>query len=256
MGDPLNDNKDVQYQKLVDARKKCALCKAKPDYELLNASSIQHGRFDSQELGPWSLWHADLNAAVLVIGKDFGSVAYFEKNNGCDEIENPTNSALINDLKHAGISLTPPKRVPHAPNKGSGFFFSNSVLCLARDHKNLGNESMTTKVYPEWVKTCSSYYLGKLISILAPKIIISLGKEALYAVAVALDKQNDWGIDNNLNFLLASKVDRAAPFQANEILVFPVFHSSFRHINRGSELNKSDWSRIKEQILIALGNKT
>jgi len=57
---------------------------------------------DQNQINPWSVWQNNLEAKILVIGKDWGSVDYFRQNHGRDNDANPTNMTLQNLLAAVG----------------------------------------------------------------------------------------------------------------------------------------------------------
>lgn len=67
------------YKSLVEKRKDCSLCNG-----LSNPAAVANGKYDSNEIGPWSLWQANLNTNLLVVGQDWGDVKYFKKWEGKD----------------------------------------------------------------------------------------------------------------------------------------------------------------------------
>ena len=90
-------DKLVEYAALVSDRKACHRCSG-----LFNPSEVEHGSLDSNQIGPWSLWQGNLEAALMVVGQDWGDVAYFPKNRGRGLARSGTNRALVELLAVAG----------------------------------------------------------------------------------------------------------------------------------------------------------
>lgn len=63
--------KRERCQALVQKRKQCRLCRG-----VTNCSEFPQ---DSDQIGPWSLWHGDLDADILLVGQDWGDVDLFNK---------------------------------------------------------------------------------------------------------------------------------------------------------------------------------
>ena len=63
----LSADKSERYFQLVEARKACTACAG-----LSNPSTFHEGEFDSAQIGPWSRWQGNLNAAVMIVGQDWG----------------------------------------------------------------------------------------------------------------------------------------------------------------------------------------
>lgn len=88
----------LAYQDLVVRRKACRSCPG-----LTNPADCGGGRFDRDQLGPWTLWQGNLNADLVVVGQDWGNDTYFLSNSGRDIAGNPTNKTLRDLLSVAGV---------------------------------------------------------------------------------------------------------------------------------------------------------
>lgn len=60
--------KQRQYAVLVVERKQCRLCVG-----LRNPADTGFAEHDSDEIGPWTRLHGDLNAELMVIGQDWAA---------------------------------------------------------------------------------------------------------------------------------------------------------------------------------------
>ena len=63
--------KEAAYRRLVEKRKSFQFEK------LLNPSEIEGGRYDCDHVEPWARWVGNLNAKIMLVGKDFGGKAFF-----------------------------------------------------------------------------------------------------------------------------------------------------------------------------------
>jgi uracil-DNA glycosylase len=93
--------KQRQYRDLVKKRNACRLC-----IGLTNPADVALERYDSDEIGPWSRLHGDLDAQLMIVGQDWGDVRYFNDNKGLDRLDNPTMCNLEKLLSHIGISVS------------------------------------------------------------------------------------------------------------------------------------------------------
>lgn len=165
-----------QYQALVGERKQCRLCVGLTNPAVVQARDADTpGHMDCDEIGPYSQWHHDLNATLLVVAKDFAPVSKFIHYGGWPGSDVPTNNRLSKYLPLAGFDAGSIS----AGHAGSGLFFTNSVLCLP------GGTNMRTKVNPTDVRTCTTQFLGRVIALIAPKAIAALGSHATEAVVEA-----------------------------------------------------------------------
>lgn len=62
--------KQERYDRLVSERKQCRCQECRP---LCNQSQICGGAYDYNQIGSWSLWHGNLDAKIVVVGRDWGS---------------------------------------------------------------------------------------------------------------------------------------------------------------------------------------
>lgn len=125
---------------------------------------------DQNQINPWSVWQNNLEAKILVIGKDWGSVDYFRQNHGRDNDANPTNMTLQNLLAAVGYDpglFSQPNPQP--------LFFTNAVLGIRE------GKAMSGPVRMSWLTDCMPF-TQELLEIIRPRIIVTLGAIPLAAV--------------------------------------------------------------------------
>ena len=141
---------------MITCRKACSWCRG-----LTNPSQCESGKFDSGQIGPWTLWQGNLHAEVLVVGQDWG-----------DTPSNPTNKTLRHLMSVAGLRID----APSAANSGAGIaFFTNAILCLKHG-------GMQAAVDPVWFANCGKLFLRPTIELIAPNAVVTLGVRAYRAV--------------------------------------------------------------------------
>lgn len=217
-------SKDLRYSLLVEARKKCGSCPG-----LMNPSKVCGGSLDSDEIGPWSRWHGDLNAEVVIVGQDFSNVSYFEANNGGDSATNQTNIRLTRFLKPLGYDLD-----PRARGDQSRLFFTNAILCLKTTEK-----VSQGRIQDEWLEGCGQNFLRPLIDLIEPKVVVTLGGHALRGIqrAYGLPEQP---LSRVVNFPEGQKL-------SDRTQLFAVYHLSPQISNtatRTAHQQDLDWRRI------------
>lgn len=249
LGNRFAHMKASQYASLTQERKGCTRCVG-----LQNPSQVEQGKYDSEHIGPWSLWQGNLNADIMVIGQDWGDVEFFTKNKGADPEGNPTNQNLAKLLRTIGVEIGSPGTPTPSP-----VFLTNAVLCL----KDGGLQGPTDR---EWFTNCG-YYLQRLYQLVNPVVVVTVGKGAFDCFKTAVYNSADWtppyaygpmsfreeetdGIQNRQKVVTRS-------FKANVELEpgidlpcskwFPVYHCGARSVNmnRKWEQQVNDWSRIK-----------
>jgi uracil-DNA glycosylase len=173
-----------------------------------------------------------LDAALLVIGQDWGDVAYFTKNCGADAGNNPTNVTLTQLLASVGVTI-------NGPDVLAGFrgpaFFTNAVLCLKAG-------GLQAAVDAEWFKNCGVRFLKPTIDLVTPRVAVSLGERAyrairqLYALPVVP---------------FAAAVDNADGFMLGSVTrYFPLYHCGRRVLNthRPFARQLEDWAKVKKAL--------
>jgi uracil-DNA glycosylase family 4 len=229
--------KQGEYSSLVENRKNCKLCSNNLNF-INPANVLPNNQYDSNEIGPWTLWQNSLNAKILIVGQDWGSENDFKVQMGKDK-DGDTNSNLGKLCASIGIDLDPPTK----NIKNQKLFFTNQVLCL----RNNSNVSLDKKENWEVCKKCGENYLKPLIEIIKPEVIIALGKFAFKNIAELYgsdlknmsNKGNNIIIDSYMKNL--GNIYRIKDGPA----VIPVCHCSPKQITRNIDDQIKDWRIIK-----------
>jgi hypothetical protein len=145
-----NNTKKTRYEALVKARKECRVCSG-----VSNASDIDDGKFDCDEVGALSLWQGNLDAELMVVAQDFGDVRWFLEAEGRPTSTSTTNTTLVHLLRSAGLNIDLANRTTA---KGL-LFFTNAVLCM----KQGGARGSQASVRPEWLRNCGTRFLRPTI---------------------------------------------------------------------------------------------
>lgn len=215
-------DKESAYRYLVHARKECRACDG-----LVNPSRCEEGRFDCGEIGAWSAWQGNLDAPLLVVGQDWGDVAWFVRESGQSTSTSVTNTTLIRLLHTVGFDI-PLAR--DSTGRGS-LFFTNAILCL----KNGGAQG---RVQREWFQNCGTRFLRPLVELVRPKVVVGLGERAYGAVL------DSYGLEPG-DFRAA--VDSPDPVELSTgVVAFAVYHCGARiqNTHRKLETQLRDWDRI------------
>ena len=215
--------KQQRYDALVETRKACRLCVG-----LSNPALARLRRFDSDQIGPWSRLHGDLDAQLSIVGQDWGGMKYYKDNKGLDKLDNPTMCNLEKLLNHVGIHVS----VTTYANHGRGVFLTNAVLCLK-------DGGLQAKIELEWVRNCGSNFLRQQIEIVQPKVVVGLGASAFHAVLRAFGHP------------IVELRDAIEDMQGCEISdgvrLFAAYHCGAGTVNRNRDLKQQsrDWERIQ-----------
>ena len=219
-------NKQEAYKALVAKRKQCGLCAG-----LRNPAAVAGGRFDSEEIGAWSMWQGNLNAEIVVVGQDWGSIPYFEKYEGRDKdqpSENPANRHLRELLGGIGVTIGRPR-----DPQDQIIFLTNLILCLKEG-------GLQAPVKDSWFTNCAQTFFKPLMEIIRPRVVIALGKKTSESI---LD-------------LHGIPYSRTAPFYrilgqspfslTDRTRLFPVYHCGAGVTNRTRRmsLQVEDWMRV------------
>jgi uracil-DNA glycosylase len=215
-------DKRTKYLELVATRKQCCHCR-----ELKNPAVCAGGKYDSDEIGPWTRWQGALDADLMVIGQDWGDVAYFTSHRGLDEARNPTNRRLRELLAIAGYEIG---EVGAETGRGS-IFLTNAILCLKSG--GLGGP-----VKSAWFAECGSRFLRPQVELVRPRAVIALGEQAYRAICRAFHVRVQ-------PFRTAVESEQMVELSPG-IRLFSVYHCSSRVLaaTRRWEEQQADWRRI------------
>lgn len=215
--------KQRAYAALVEKRKLCHLCKG-----LTNPSASKLKRFDSDEIGPWSRLHGDLDAELMIVGQDWGDVDYFVKFKGLDDLKNPTMRNLQKILKHIGLDVS----CTSYSEKKRGVFLTNAILCLKRG-------GLQAKIDPRWVENCGHEFLRHQIEIVRPKVVVGLGASAFQIILDTFEKPSV-KLREAINDPMGCSL-------GDEIRLFAAYHCGSGVVNRTRNLETQckDWERIR-----------
>ena len=222
-----SERRDEAYAQLVRERKECTLCR---ELGLHNPAVPKLERFDSDEIGPWTRWLGDRNARLMIVGQDWGDVTYFQNNEGFDDCctNNPTNRNL-QDLLH-GIGLP----VSSGPQRSSGVFLTNAVLCLKEG-------GLQAEVEEKAFKNCREF-LRRQIEVISPAVVVTLGKRAYGAVVSA------FGRPREPTFRAAVERENIELF--SDCRLVPVYHCGRKstNMNRDIRQQRHDWARVERAL--------
>ena len=220
-----NETKQASYRALVTDRKCCCLC-AK---HLENASRIDGGDLDSNEIGPYTRWQGNLESPLVVVAQDFADVAGFRKYCGWAGHDVRTNRHLVELVREAGFVIAPPK----LGKPDNVLFFTNAVLCM----KAGGRRGRQQPVPQRCFANCSEF-LRRTITIVAPRVVVTLGRGALSAI------QREFGLSERGR--LSDLVGRHLHL-TNTIYLVPMYHPSPTVVNTHRPLNemRADWRALR-----------
>ena len=217
------ERKAQAYNNLVRERKACRACQG-----LINPADYT---YDSDQIGPWSLWQGNLDSDLLIVGQDWGDITYFEKWEGRDQpTGNPTNENLRLLLEHIGISIGKPR-----DHQEGELFFTNLILCLKQG-------GLQAPVEDQWLANCGEGFFRPLVEIVKPKAILALGKD----MAITILKLYDVGFNKNRTLKAMMK---ESPYTLTpSTVLFPLYHCGAGSVNRNRSIGeqKKDWERVAD----------
>jgi len=215
--------KELAYMDLIRKRKAFKFA------ELLNPSEIEGGLNDGDHVELWARWMGNLNAKIMLVGKDFGGKAFFIRFKGYCDPNSVTNRNLMMLFSCIGIDIGNPSN----PNNEAPVFFTNSIFGII-DSDSKGKNRISTRSKQESARE----FLQPLVHIIDPKIIIAMGKEACECLSFAINLPTVFSMVHALE---------ASPLKTRDSrLVFPVFHCGGLGVaNRPLVKQLEDWKRIK-----------
>jgi len=219
--------KHQEYIELVRSRKQCRVCA-----NLHNPASPELSAFDSDEIGPWTRLHGDLDADILIVGQDWGDVRYFNANRGLDDLKNPTVKTLEELLRSIDIDAS----FSRYGQVSTKLFLTNAILCLKQG-------GLQAKVETNWFSNCGRLFLKRQIEIVQPRVVVSLGERAYRSICSSFDLPIQ-------PFRVAVNDATGIQLSTGSTLI-PVYHCGRRILNthRPLQAQKSDWVRVKQALL-------
>lgn len=220
-------SKSHDYRSLVSERKLCRCCGA-----LTNPSDDCLREFDTNHLGPWSVWQGDLDAKLMVVGQDWGGSITFLRQGGRDS-ESPTNKNLRTLLESVGFyDLRPPQ---HPTVGRKGIFLTNALLCIKQGRDN-------GYVPARYYRNCREKFLRPTIELVQPDVVVSLGVQAYRSTMLAFSLSP--------KRTLAEAVESDGTTQLpNGTLLVPVFHCGGLGLrNRPMPQQLKDWARVRAAL--------
>jgi hypothetical protein len=218
------------FAALVAARKACRLCVERSPGKIRSCAEFE---FDPDVVSHWELWLGHHAPKLLVVGQDFGNVAYFVRNRGRDEPHNKTNDNLHKLIMEAGIEVKDPsQRDLEAP-----VFLTNSILCIKEG-------AMNGPILSSWIDSCAEAHLLPLMRRLQPPVVVGMGNAGWRAVRRVLGLHD-----------APQRISRAAGsywISQNQTTVFAVGHCGpLGIINRPWPQQLADWRRIGAAVSTA-----
>lgn len=263
--------KEQKYIKLINQISMCHCCECIkiPSFDengecLLNDTHglpLEASFIDSIDgiyVNRWNCWQGSLNAEIMLIGQDYGNVDNIQlpqhssrwrddkiqtKEDAQRKWNSPTDANLFYLFKEIfGINLG---------EQNDKLYFTN-LACCYRKNRTSG------KANDAWFYICANRYMGKLISIIQPKVIIALGEKVFNALgycenakihlietssAKSIKRMNYSDFVSECRFELSFSDSDS---QTKSIPVYPVFHpGAYSNKNRPLNMQLNDWERIK-----------
>lgn len=207
-------------------REKISTCRICP--ELVNPFSLSE-KFHPKTIGYWNDAFKNYeHVKLMIVGQDWGSKEYLEKfieeNDGkipepYDESNNPTFQNLKYFLNEVKIDT-------------KNIYLTNAVLCLRRGKKISGNENKPLKKH---FRNCSQF-LKRQIEIIQPKIVATLGLEALNIMLEIFKIPKKVKTLNDLAGKIIAEKSEVFP----KIKICPLFHTGIKGMNMRKHLSKND----------------
>lgn len=224
--------KSIAYAELVAERKNCFDCP-----KLTNPSQYPH--LDSNHIGPYSRWQGNLNAQLLVVGKDSSDIdTYLNFGGDWPGAGVDTNIRLVELMNATGFQISLPQR----DATDDRYFFTNAVLCLKPKNPRK-KRSMRGEVDAAYFRNCGNRFLRPTIELIQPRAVVTLGEDALNATLSAFQLSRVGSF--------TAILDRGDAFDLPcASRLFPMCHpnSTVRNTHRPLETQLRDWHRVAEWL--------
>ena len=235
-------NKQEAFRALAEEMSHCHLCR-----DMVTKPHTGCGEFlendghgldtDRPYVNLWNLWQGSPDADIMLIGQDFGT--WQTGDSMCAEYRtppyaDPTSRRLYELFGEVfGLDLSRPQ---------PSLFFTNMATCYRKNHTS-------GDMHSGWLPLCANRYMGRLIRIIRPQIIIVLGQAAFDAMfcldgmPVRCENPVEKAADS---FAEIIKREYVISCEEKSIPVFPVYHPGANATrNRTIAQQRADWLRIK-----------
>lgn len=212
-------DKSARYAEVVQSRRSCLDCGPSQVRPLWYCDKDEFG---SQHIGPWTDWQDNLNAELMVVGREWGEKNYLGQK-GRDLDRDPTNGNLLQlihsiDEPLGFVPIGPPSQYQGPGTTLCGpHYFTNAMLCLRRG----GASSRRDQDSPEQscYDNCCSRFLRRQIELVQPLVVVTLGLTAYKATA------RGYGIRPAATMHKA--VEQHSPQLTERKTLVPVFHPGY-----------------------------
>jgi DNA polymerase len=243
--------KQQQYNELVRDVANCVAC---DKYKLKKKNGeiieLTHDK-DRIHINLWAHWQGSLDAEILLIGQDWGRISseldaklWANKKTYMTTDKADKNYSITDANLRTLFMETFDIDILYSNEK---LFFTNSIQCY-----KTGN--LSNKTSEKWYEMCNVNFVERLINIIKPKLIITLGKNALNGLnafgnfkSVDGEVLNDSYFSQKFNNIVDNGLIKLRISSGYIVNVFPVFHCGILscNLNRSFEKQLKDWERIK-----------
>lgn len=289
-------DKEGQYQALIDEVFSCDICscrniqfsgksKAKGRKKLPFCDVYENAPLEAQSemkergiLNCWNFWHGSLDAKIMVVGQDFGhfpsltndSESYsFRKclddraYTDINDMASPTDRTLAK-LFRDNLGLEIIEAVNSEPNPD--LYFTNLMCCYRRQNTPVSGDAGYSLRCAHY---CAEAFMGKLLDIIRPQVMIVLGRNTFKALSHVKDMElriydgdgHAWPYNGRRRKgePVLDKYSEVVSGQYHYRLirsdgrcsvdVFPVYHPGpFIHANQSEQDQLENWKRIKADL--------
>lgn len=231
----------------------------------------KHPIEECKHLGLTTVAQHSLEADVVIIGQDWGAVKNYKTAWSMEPIgkfegfgKKYTQNPYLRNLSKAVGMMLEGKEVDHSYllKENKKIFMINSMLCLKQGINDAGEDDDSISIESgnykrDWTTDCSSQFIPKILDIIQPKVVVTLGELVSQSLIGIVERCPDDRacmipfkfVKTPLNLHPEHFIDLVKDVQnGNPILIknkkrdstfdmFPVFHCGARGIytNRGLE---------------------
>lgn len=236
-------NKEAEYKALCEDVEKCTIChKVKFSPHLENSDFLSHRENNEPCVNQWNNdYKCDYKESdIMIIGQDYG--AFIDN-------QSPTDTKL-KELIFDKLKI-------NIDNDNHRLFLTNIANCYRQ-------KTSTGKFNKGCLSICANKFMGRLIKIISPKIIIVLGQDTFDALAfcdgaeltcrnpIPDDKDNKSNRNNKFSTIIKTSSYELIFENGLKIPVFPVYHpGSYGKMNINKvedEEPNFDWKKITQYI--------
>lgn len=257
-----------QLKNLEDESSKCRLCLSFSPQKRLKNVILGHACTDLIDFWPGATQPLPPPSGLLMLAQDYGPEEIWNSIRK-SHIQAEYDNFVIREDKRMYYSTTMKTLEFLLKSIGLRFgdvFLANAILCARSSDSASGDGNINTEAA---MKNCciKREHLWKLLNIVKPRVIATLGSTPLHAIQKTLNKKDisvpplftTKQLSELIKLLSIRKIPKLQvnlPYSDRPISIVPLYHPAARPKNRSLKEQKVDYQRLRIALDTSCGSKS